>query len=349
MARFARFAIVGIDVHRVPIEVLERIAAAGRDGVRFARRARERLGGGECAALVTCNRVELAFAAKAGESAIDAASLAEAFHAALELEGGAPPLCVRVGEAALRHLLRVACSLESAALGEEQILGQVREAIGAARAADVAGPRLVAAFDLALRVGKRVRRETPLSDLGTDLARLALRHVRTELRAQTSAPVVLVGTGAMARSILAARPKDGRDGWLVVGRDGARAAAIAREFACLSQTQDAFLAAATPIRALVAATRVERPLIPAQLVLTRMAPGAGVVDLGLPRNVEPEARTHARLADLADLRALAGAHRAQLDATIARIEGWIDEALARRRRRDGAGLAILPQFHGAVS
>jgi len=330
----AFLAIIGTDVHRLPLQELERIASRGRDPLALASRALASMAGTECAALVTCNRVELIVA---GDTPVPRAVLGAAFAEALGIPDGAAVAVVHEGENALRHLLRVACSLESAALGEEQILGQVRDAIRIAREARLAGPRMAAAFDLALRVGKRVRRETGLADLGTDLARLALRHVKTELRTDGRAPVVLLGTGAMARAVLAARPKDGRDHWLVVSRDAARAATLAAESGCRSAALEAFLAASTPIRALVAATRVEAPVVSAELLRARLPLAAGVVDLGLPRNVDPQARAHARLADLADLHALAEEHRARLGETVARIDRWIEEALARQRRRAVSG------------
>src|SRR5688572_20941601 len=305
----AFLGIVGTDVHRLPLQELERVAAVGRDSLGFARRARECLHGAECVPLVTCNRVELVVAS---EKSLDPARLGAAFHHALGRPDSGAPLFVHLDEGAARHLLRVACSLESAALGEEQILGQVRDSIGRARGAELAGNKLAALFDLALRVGKRVRRETGLADLGTDLARLALRHLKPELRSGDAAPIALIGTGEMARAVLAARPKDAREGWLVVSRDLDRARATAREFDCAATSLDAFLAERTPLRALVAATISAKPTIGAEFLRARLPLGGGVVDLGLPRNVDPAARTHVRLADLADLRALADDHREKL-------------------------------------
>ena len=332
------FAIIGTDVHRLPMHELESIACAGRDPVAFARRASAELQDAECAALVTCNRVELIVAS---ERPLAAPALGAAFYRALgigEAAAVATVAMVHEDEAGLRHLLRVACSLESAALGEEQILGQVRDAIKRARDAGVAGARLASAFDLALRVGKKVRRETELADLGTDLARLALRHLKPELRSGSDASIVLVGTGAMARSLLEKRPKDCRERWVIVGRERSRAASLAAEFACAAATTlTAFLTEPIAIRALVAATRTETPVISAEFVRSRLPLGAGVVDLGLPRNVDPASRSHARLADLADLHALAGEHQGKLDETVARIDGWIEEALARQRRRSAQG------------
>jgi glutamyl-tRNA reductase len=321
-------AVAGTDFHRVPLADLERAnARAGGaalliDRLRGALRDRDGL---EVVALVTCNRIEVYVAA---EREIPGDELTHAFHSLV----GAPAF-VRTGLDADRHLLRVACSLESACVGEDQILGQVRGAVATARAAGSSGPRLAALFDLALRVGKRVRRETDLARLGTDLARLALLHVKPALAGGAERPLVLLGTGAMARAVMAARPKDGRDGWCVVGRDPARTAAFAREFGAAHRTLEEFLADAAPLRGLIAATRTSEPLIDAALVRRRLARDAGVVDLGLPRNVAPDVRDHARLADLSDLESLADANASRLAATVAQVERWIDDGLARRARR----------------
>jgi glutamyl-tRNA reductase len=195
------------------------------------------------------------------------------------------------------------------------------------------GPRLTSLFDNALRVGKRVRRETDLAHLGTDLARLALRHVKAELRGDAATPIALLGTGDMARAVLAARPKDAREGWLLIGRDARHTQAVAEEFGVAFQTQAEFLADVRPLRTLIAATSSPAPLVDAAFVARRLPADAALVDLGMPRNVEPVVRDHARLADLGDLRALATENASRLSATVAQIELWIEECLARRARR----------------
>jgi glutamyl-tRNA reductase len=330
-------AVVGIDFRNVAQAELERAharaggAAALAAAMRAALHEPDEL---ELVALVTCNRIEV-YAAAA--RALSSDELAHAFGVAL----GAPAFA-RAGTDAERHLLRVACSLESACVGEEQILGQVRGAFAEARAAGTAGPRLAALFDLALRVGKRVRRETELARLGTDLARLAMLHVKPALRGDAERPLALLGTGAMARAVMAARPKDGRDGWCVVGRDRARTAAFAREFGAEPVALEEFLAGAAPLRALIAATTLREPLIDGAFVRRRLGPDAPVVDLGMPGNVAPEVRGCARLADLTDLRALAETNAARLATTVAQIERWIDDGLVRRAQRGRTTAEALP-------
>jgi glutamyl-tRNA reductase len=318
-------AVAGTNFHHLKLAELERANRRTGGAAALAARLRDALSADEVVALVTCNRIEV-YVAVDREMPVD--ELARAFHDAVGADGFA-----HAGEACERHLLRVACSLESASIGEDQILGQVRDSFAAARAAGTAGPRLASLFDNALRVGKRVRRETDLARLGTDLARLALRHVKAELRGDDAAPLALLGTGEMARAVLAARPKDAREGWLLVGRDAERTRAVAEEFGVAFQTRAEFLADGRPLRALIAATTTAAPLVGADFVARRLPANAALVDLGMPRNVDPGLRDRARLADLGDLRALATANASRLSETVATIENWIDDCLARRARR----------------
>ena len=326
-------AVAGTNYHYLTLAELERANRRIGGAAALAARIRDALAADEVVALVTCNRIEVYVAR---DRALPVGELAAAFHDAVGAGGFA-----HCGDACERHLLRVACSLESASIGEDQILGQVRDAIATSRAAGTTGPRLASLFDNALRVGKRVRRETDLARLGTDLARLALRHVKAELRGDDRAPIALLGTGEMARAVLAARPKDARDGWLLVGRDAEHTRIVAEEFGVAFQTRAQFLADDGPLRALIAATSTAAPLIDAGFVARRLPAGAALVDLGMPRNIDPALRAGwdpalhdlVRLADLGDLRALATANASRLSETVATIEKWIDDCLARRARR----------------
>jgi glutamyl-tRNA reductase len=342
-------AVAGTNFHHLTLAELERANRRTGGAASLAARMRDAIQADEVVALVTCNRIEV-YVAVARELAAD--EVAHAFHEQVGAAGFA-----HVGEACERHLLRVASSLESAVIGEDQILGQVRDAFAAARDAATSGPRLASLFDNALRVGKRVRRETDLAHLGTDLARLALRHVKAELRGDAATPIALLGTGDMARAVLAARPKDARDGWLLIGRDAAHTQAVAEEFGVAFQTQAEFLADVRPLRTLIAATSTPVPLIDAAFVARRLPAGAALVDLGMPRNIEPALRAvgepalravgepalravgepalrvGVRLADLGDLRGLATENASRLSATVTQIENWIEECLARRARR----------------
>ena len=105
-------------------------------------------------------------------------------------------------EASLRHLMRVACGLDSLVLGEDQVIGQVRAAYEDARAAGGIGPTLDDAVLKALHVGERAREETAINEGAVSLGSAAVRLLRAE-RSLEGATALVVGAGEIAR--LAAR------------------------------------------------------------------------------------------------------------------------------------------------
>ncbi|MBM4016242.1 MAG: hypothetical protein FJ293_14935, partial [Planctomycetes bacterium] len=191
----AAFALLGLDRHGCGLDELGRVAAALRSPAAPLVAIRAATGADEAALLSTCNRIEILLAG----AALPADALLLAGARAL-----APAAwTVRRDQAARRHLLRVACSLESAAIGEAQIQGQVRDARNTAHALGSAGPLLLAAFDLALCVGKKVRRETDLARCGLDLPHRAVAHLRRAAPPTPARPIALLGTGALAAAVLA--------------------------------------------------------------------------------------------------------------------------------------------------
>lgn len=128
-------------------------------------------------------------------------------------------------EAALRHLLRVAAGLESLVLGEDQILGQVRDAYEDARAAGGIGPVLEDAVTKAIRVGERARTETAINDGVVSLASAAVK-LAAEQRGLDGATATVVGAGEMGQ-LAAKRLANQVDRLVLVNRTVERAAALA--------------------------------------------------------------------------------------------------------------------------
>src|SRR5690606_25347191 len=187
------------------------------------------------------------------------------------------------GEGALEHLARVAASLESVNPGEDQVMRQVRAAYSAARATGSAGPILSFAFESALRVAKRVRREVRLAPMNASLFTLALPLIETAL--PRGAAVAVVGLGemggaaarALARSALA-------PSLYLVNRDEARGRALADEHGADWVSLDDLLGGSIRLDAVVCATP-RAGLLDAE-VMARLAGLRVAVDLGLPRNVD---------------------------------------------------------------
>lgn len=177
-----------------PIHVLERFAFA--DARRAMSEFRARSGLDECVIVQTCNRVELFGAAPSpdeGRIRSTWASLAgvpeSEFGGNLEVGGGRD---------VLEHILRLTAGLDSMVVGEEQILGQVRDSIAAAREAGASGRRLNTLFDRAIRAGARVRGETGIGRGGVSVGSMAVRLAEENVDGMRSRGILLIGTGQVS-------------------------------------------------------------------------------------------------------------------------------------------------------
>ena len=178
-----------------PIHVLERFTFADIRAAMSEFRARSGLD--ECVIVQTCNRVELYGAAAAapdnGRIRRTWASLAglpeSEFRASVEFDGG---------RGAVEHLLRLTAGLDSMVVGEEQILGQVRDSIAAARAVGASGMRLNTLFDRAIRAGTRVRNETGISRGGVSVGSMAVRLAEESIDDMRSRSILMIGTGQVS-------------------------------------------------------------------------------------------------------------------------------------------------------
>ena len=187
-------AVIGLDHHRTPVAVRERLAVSRDEHTDLARALATRCHAGETVLVSTCNRLECYLAGGDGDALIEA--LAErAGLARADLERS---LYHHHDEAAARHLFRVAGGLESMVLGEDQIVHQVRTAYETARSASLTGTLLNPLFQHALACAKEVRSRTALghhkmsiSSVAVDLA----KHIHGDLRA---ARLLILGAGEMA-------------------------------------------------------------------------------------------------------------------------------------------------------
>ena len=312
---------------KAPLDLLERLAYGGVELAERIPRLRAAAGASALAVLSTCQRVEV-YAGWPGEPDLPALT------AALAADRGVPEPAVSAaatgyaGDAAARHLLRVATGLESFVLGETEVAGQVRAAAEASRSAggDVVLDRLL---DTAVSAARRAHRCTGVAATSRSVAAAAVDVVAGDLPGRR---LLLVGAGQVAATVVARGVALGAQ-VTVCNRTrrhaarfaaaGARVVDLAELPAVLATTDVAFLATAAP-----------HPLVDAELLRAcRPAgdPPLTLMDLALPRNVHSSVRElpSVRLIDLADLRA---AEAPVLVAEVAAVEEVIDTELARYRR-----------------
>lgn len=281
----------GVDHHRSPVELRERLAVAATDPVALAALLRQLPGAGECVVIATCNRLEVYLGGPVERSRVDAALAERAGVAAPELAHHA---FAHQGEAAARHLFRVAAGLESMVLGEAEISGQVRRAYDGARAAGLAGTVLNPLFQRALACGKEVRTSTGLGDHKLSVASVAVDLARQVHGDLAAARLLLVGAGETAE--LAARylAAAGVRTITVANRSPERASELAGRINGTAIPWDALPTALAGHDVVVSSTAAPHPVITTSMVRgavrARRAPLV-LIDLAVPRDVEAEAGT----------------------------------------------------------
>ena len=248
----------------------------------------------ELAYLETCNRIELVFACA------DEAPRRDLRPAALELLTGVEPRPGEAertfkawrGEGACEHLFLVAAGLDSAAVGEVEIAGQVRLAHDRAQAAGLCGPRLSLVFEEAGRIAAAVRSGTPLGEGSVSLAEVAMTHVRRRV-ARVPGTVALIGVSAMTERAALSLAKS-EIPFAMVNRSLDKARELAERFGVACFSLDEFRQSPPALAALLSATGSPEPVLdPA--VLERLSLAAKpawppvVIDMAVPADIDPDA------------------------------------------------------------
>lgn len=222
------------------------------------------------------------------------------------------------GFEAFRHLAEVASSLDSLVPGEPQVLGQVKQAIQGAEVAGVLGSNLRHVLDLVLRTAKAVRSDSGLFEGKVSLIPLAEQAIQARLTSKSHPSAVVVGTGEMAQKAMQMVRRLRPEAQLhVVSRGATRAQTVAANHNAKPWSLQDFLRAPPSMDVLVAAMDATAPIIDATWLASIPGRELTVLDLGMPRNVEPPAES------------LPGLELIQLDQLVALSE-------QARRHRDAA-------------
>lgn len=206
-------------------------------------------------------------------------------------EALAEHLYVRFEEAAVRHAFTVACGLDSMAVGEAQILGQIRDALSSAQASGAAGQSLNSLFQQALRVGKRAHSETDIDQHSVSLVQMALEQAQQVVGPLDDQRATVVGAGGMSGLAAAATSRAGVASLTIVGRTPDRAARLAASTGGHTRPWSDLAAVVAESDIVITCTGAMGHLISGADLAAGSARRGGrpqvVIDLALPRDVEP--------------------------------------------------------------
>lgn len=284
--------VVGVSWRTAPVAVRERLAFREEELAGALAALTTKLPVAEALLISTCNRVEVYGVAA---SAADAPSAVRAYLTAdrgVSLADVAGVLYEHRGPAAVRHVFRVASSLDSLVVGEAQILGQLKAAYAFAGKSGTAGARLSRCLERAFGVAKRVRSETTIARGAANVSSVAVELAGRVFGNLAGKGVLVVGAGKM--STLAAKHlyASGAERIVVTNRSAARAEALAAEIDGEARPWDQLPELLAAADVVISSTGARAPILTKPLFkkvakARRWRPMI-VIDIAVPRDAEPE-------------------------------------------------------------
>jgi glutamyl-tRNA reductase len=299
--------LVGLSHHTAPVAVRERVAFAnGR--LEPALRGLVELPGVEEGVIVsTCNRVEVLACGPSAEAVAAALPgfLAAEHGVSADLLAGA--LYTYRGRAAVRHLFRVAASLDSMIVGEPQILGQLKDQYAAAAAAGASGRILNRCFHKSFSVAKRVRSETGIAARAVSVGSAAVELAKEIFDRFEDKTVLLIGAGEMGQLVARGLLAQGTGTLVVANRTLDRATEIARELDGMAVPLDKLARTIVLADLVIGAAGGDTFMLRAgdlhEALRERRGRPMILIDLAVPRSFDPAIRAldGAYLYDIDDL------------------------------------------------
>jgi glutamyl-tRNA reductase len=340
-------ALIGVNHKTAPIELRERIAISRDDLTDTTRALAAEPGVAECMILSTCNRVEMLAVLESPETDVTGF-----LHRQFALDPAllAPHIYQHHDQDAVRHLFRVAASLDSMVVGEPQILGQVKEAYGVARTAGTVGGQLEHLLQSAFAAAKRVRTETEIGANSVSIASVAVDLARKIFGSLQGRTVFLVGAGKMSE--LAARHlvQQGAGAILVTNRTQERARQLAEPFKGRVIPFEKIYDAASDADIVISSTGAPHPIFRREHCQTFMHRRRNrpmfFIDIAVPRDVDPAVNQIEGIFvyDIDDLQQVAASHIAERGRQAGDAEALIAaevELFHQRRRTVNVAPAIV--------
>lgn len=349
---------MGVSHRTAPIALLEKLSL---DGNQLERLTSSLLAGEhveEVATLATCNRLEVYAESSTFHGAVADIGQAVADATGVDRDDLNDAFYVLYEDRAVAHLFSVACGLDAMAVGEGQILGQLRDSLGRGQSSGTVGPHLNLLMQHALRVGKRAHADTDLDRYASSLVDVGLAAAEAHVGPLRDASVVVVGAGAMSSLVATTVSRQGARSLTIVNRTPHRSARLAEATEARTRPWSELFAAVAEADVVLSCTGAAGHVILAPQVSEALAGRPGrplaLVDLALPRDIDPDVNDlpGCRLLALEDLgRELAEASiggetlREVEDLVVSEVASFL---VTRRQESVGPAVAALRRQAAAV-
>ncbi len=300
--------LLGVSHKTAPVALREKLALTGPQVPAFLHDLAAAPSIAEAVAISTCNRTEL-YAVVEDEGARARLFDALAAEKGLGRDSLEQHSYWLTDDEAVRHLYRVASSLDSMVVGEGQILGQVREAYRAATEESCAGPILNRLFHTSLRVGKQIRSETGIGDSSLSVPRVAVKLAEEVFGTLEGRRALVLGAGEMSELVVKHLKDHGVRGIRIANRTVGRAADLAQRMGGTAVDFDAISGELPHADVVVSSTGAGEWVVGSDVVagaLARREEPLFFIDIAVPRDVDPVVQNldQAYVYDVDDLQAV---------------------------------------------
>ncbi len=289
-------ALVGLNHHHAPVSLREPLAVPPEAFVRELRRMQDASGVDEAVLLSTCNRTEIYYETRLNQDQPFAAGQSWMMDLAPEARQAIEPLLYGYADLGVaRHLLRVAAGLDSQVIGEPQILGQIKQAYELAHQNGFVGQALHGLFQFVFLAAKQIRHESGIGLHPVSIASLSV-HLAEEIFDDFPArTALLIGAGDTMQLVSQHLARLHLSRLIVANRSLERARQLAQPQGGYAITLDELPAHLAEADLIFAAAQLTEPVLTPDVVRAalerrRHAP-VFIMDLGLPRNVDPGVAT----------------------------------------------------------
>jgi glutamyl-tRNA reductase len=345
--------VVGLSHRSATVDLLERTAVADDDIPKLLSLATSTEHVDEAVVLATCNRLEVYADVRKFHGGVQELTDALVQRTSVPLEELADHLYVHYEDRAVQHLFEVASGLDSMVVGEQQILGQLRSALQTAREEATVGRALGPLIEHALRAGKRAHAETGIDRAGRSLVSVALDLANRSLGGLTDRATALVGAGSMSSLAATTLRRRGVGSLVIVNRTPANAQRLAQSVDATALPLEALADVIADADLLVSCTGAVGTVLSGDVVAEAMQRRPErplfVIDLALPRDVDPAAKSlpGVTVVDLDSLRSVLEDAEVARDVEAARqiVTQEVGSHLSRQRAERVAPTVVALRTH----
>ncbi len=321
-----RIVLIGLNHKTAPVEIREKFAVVCLDTSGPLAILAQQHTLREAFYLSTCNRMEVLFTTPKLDEGISAVIglLAEIYGqtgAALK-----PYLYTYIDQEAVKHLFRVACSLDSMVVGEPQILGQMKDAYRQATGAKTSGVILNRLLHKSFSVAKRVRTETRIGSSAVSISYAAVELAKKIFQTLQGKTALLIGAGEMAELAAEHLLSNGVERIVVANRTLERALSLARRFHGTTVAWEELADELRRVDIIISSTGSPEPILSAEQVKQRMRARRNrplfFIDIAVPRDIDPKTDRidNVYLYNIDDLQGIVEINRAERLKEAARAE-----------------------------